>query len=389
MANTHQRPSASPLILWILFFGGIALLLWTLHVYGWMRAWTFFCIPAVYPPFIDLRTVQGALNSIAKGFDPRLINPGDPLSRPMNYPMIWITIARVFRFDNEIRYMLFVSSYVIAFLVCAWDLLRKAPSFWMLAAIFSGSTMLAIERGNNDLLIFVLLYVGSIVSIFSVSAALILLCTALKIYPVFAAVSLLRKKLVFGGLLLAAALLFLINIDDILKVKSNTPITAALSYGVPSIVAGFHKVAINISPILLDVMLLIMIGALVVSKNFKDYCAVEEAPKEIVRLFMVGSGIYVGTFVLSGNYDYRLIFILLCIPYLLYMKNKYLKNLLLAQILLASNYFILFRLLGKQLTWLISSLSKTALFVILCAFLIREMLNLLPELQKYQAAEKR
>ena len=41
---------------------------------------------------------------------------------------------------------------------------------------------------------------------------------------------------------------------------------------------------------------------------------------------MVGSGIYVGTFVLSGNYDYRLIFILLCIPYLLYMKNKYLKT---------------------------------------------------------------
>jgi hypothetical protein len=63
-----------------------------------MKTWTLLQVPAMYPPFADLRTVQGALTSIARGFDPQITNPGDPWSRPMNYPMVWIKIAKTFDF---------------------------------------------------------------------------------------------------------------------------------------------------------------------------------------------------------------------------------------------------------------------------------------------------
>lgn len=372
-------------ILLTLFFSGIVLVLWGLYVFGWMKTWAFLRVPALCPPFADLRSVQAALRAIAKGFDPRLINPDDPWSRPMNYPIIWVKIARVFGLASETNYLLFVSSFVIAYLICVYDLLRKFPSIWLLAAIFSGSSLLAIERGNSDLLVFVLLYLSSMVPVLWMSAAMIMLGTILKIYPVFAAISLLRNRIVFGGLLLTAVVYFLFDFDDLLKVRSATPISAWLSYGIPTIAARYPTRIV--SPILLGALLLMFVGALSFSKLFRDNSAADGAPKEAVRLFLAGSGVYVATFLLSSNWDYRLICIMLCIPYLLHLRSKWLKNVLLAQVLLASNFEFLIsrRLLGVRWGWLVNSASKTALFVLLCTFLIRELLSSFPNL-KWQNA---
>lgn len=358
-------------------------MLWGLYVFGWMKTWIFLRVPALYPPFADLRTVQAALKAIARGFDPRLINPDDPWSRRMNYPMIWVKIARVFGFASETKYLLFVSSCVIAYLVCVYDLLRKYPSIWLLVTIFSGSSLLAIERGNNDLLVFVLLYLSSIVSVLWMSAAMIMLGTILKIYPIFAAVSLLRNRVVFGGLLLASVLYFLFDFDDILKVRSATPISGTLSYGIPSIVAAAPQAIV--SPILLGALLLMFVGAFFFSKFFRDNSVTDGAPKEVVRLFLAGSGVYVATFLFSSNWDYRLICIILCIPYLLHLRSEILKNILLAQVLFSSNYPILFRLFGARWGWVVNSLSKTSLFIIFSVFLIRELLSLFPDLRWRQA----
>jgi hypothetical protein len=360
-----------------LFITGIAVGLWGLHIFGWMKTWTLLQVPAMYPPFADLRTVQGALTSIARGFDPQITNPGDPWSRPMNYPMVWIKIAKTFDFTRENNYLLFVSSYAIAYLACVCNLLRKFPSFWMLAAFFSGSSLLAIERGNNDLLIFVLLYLSATISIVWISALVIMFGFVLKIYPIFAALSLLKDRIAFSLLLLASTVLLLFHFSEVGRIKAATPVYTTLGYGVPSVAAALSR-RTGISPILLGTILLAFVLVFFLSGLFRHSFASDEVPEEAVRLFLVGGGVYVATFLISSNWDYRLIFIVLCIPYLLHLKSKCIMNVLLVLVLVSSNYSILVRLLGLRLGWEVTVLSKTALFIVFSAFLIREVLSLFP-----------
>ncbi len=128
---------------------------------GWFTTWeTLQVPPPLSPPFFDMRTVQGALLSDKLGFDPQVTNPGDPGYRALDYPKIWIGVAKLFQLDKETNLILFVCVYILAYLVCCFLLLRNSPSFYLLLAIFSGSSLLAVERGNNDLLLFALLFAG-------------------------------------------------------------------------------------------------------------------------------------------------------------------------------------------------------------------------------------
>ena len=86
----------------IFFIIGISIL-----SFGWTLTWTKLLVPTMHPPFADLRTVQGSLASLAAGFDPQLINPGDPWDRPMNYPLIWMYVAKLLALDNELNYLIF------------------------------------------------------------------------------------------------------------------------------------------------------------------------------------------------------------------------------------------------------------------------------------------
>ena len=53
-------------------------------------------------------------------------------------------------------------------------------------------------------------------------------------------------------------------------------------------------------------------------------------------VFFAGVSIYIGLFFFTSSYDYKLIFLILCIPYLVFQKNKY-SNYMLSLILLSSN----------------------------------------------------
>jgi hypothetical protein len=89
-------------------------------------------------------------------------NPTDPLHRRMNYPAVWLLIVEAFRMNEEENFSLFCFGMIFAFFACASRRLYRFPyrfpSPIFLLGLLLSSTMLAIERGNNNLLIFVLLY---------------------------------------------------------------------------------------------------------------------------------------------------------------------------------------------------------------------------------------
>ena len=144
----------------IFIVGWLAIFIAVLTV-GWTEVWRALLVPIMSPPFADLRTVQGSLMALESGLNPQINNPGDPWNRPMNYPSVWIWLATTFAIQNESNYLVFVVFIVIGYLVSCCLLLRSYPSMPLLFMCFSGAALLAVERGNNDLLVFTLLFVAT------------------------------------------------------------------------------------------------------------------------------------------------------------------------------------------------------------------------------------
>ena len=213
-----------------LYFGGWITVLILVLARGWEKTWRLLHVSTLSPPFADLRTVQGALKSLEYGLNPQISNPGDPWSRVMNYPRIWVEIARILQLQIEFNYVVFVLTLILLYLTCCFFLLKRYPSPWILVLVFSGSSLFAIERGNSDLLIFSLLYGSAIAPIYA-GAFLIFVGTALKIYPFLATIAFMKNKkvLLFLGVFICFCL-YLMR-DQFSLIKAGTPQSAWQSYG--------------------------------------------------------------------------------------------------------------------------------------------------------------
>ncbi len=130
--------------------------------FGWSPTWSSLTVPTLSPAFADMRSVQASIDTARHGLDPHAVNPGDPWHRPMDYPMVWTRLAAALQLEQERRYLGFELLLVGGFLLSVIGLLRRAPSGWLLAAAFSSSVLLLVERGNNDLAVFILVYLAGI-----------------------------------------------------------------------------------------------------------------------------------------------------------------------------------------------------------------------------------
>jgi hypothetical protein len=337
-------------------------------MFGWTHTWAALLVPTMHPPFADLRTVQGSIFSLYQGFDPQSINPGDPWNRGMNYPSIWISIANFFSLNKEPNYLIFVSTYVLIYLWSCFNILRKNPSLWMLIAIFSGSSLLAVERGNNDLMVFSLLYFSSLTPAL-LSGAIIIFASTLKIYPIFSVVSLYANKKTLLTIAALVGIYFLTQIPELHKIRNGTPISASLSYGAPSIAEAINsKLKISISPWTLSLCMVLFAITLGASNKVKAYINCENRFGGEFKLFMIGASIYLSTFIISSNWDYRLIFLIFCIPFIEKLVNRWIKIPLLIAIILGSNQIILTTLLGTIVGTFLCISAKCIIF--LCLILL-------------------
>jgi len=122
----------------------------------WNRIFQRLYVQVVTPPFADLRTIPAAAASAAAGMDPLLQNPFDPWGRPMNYPRLWVAVGE---FIGPGRGVVILGAFFAAVFsaACAWIVATQktvAGAVAVFLVAVSASTWLAIERGNNDLLVF-------------------------------------------------------------------------------------------------------------------------------------------------------------------------------------------------------------------------------------------
>ena len=308
---------------------------------GWGSTWSAIGHPPMQPVFADMRTVQGGLISEAQGLDARRANPGDPWARRMNYPTIWLDIGRAFKFDKETNFLAFCIAMVSVFVMSGIHLLRRHGSPHLCLGLLSSSTLLAIERGNNDLLVFCLVYV-TVLQLSGRGYWLpFLLACGLKIYPASLVIAIgisrgLRPALMWA---LVLTIFGITGFDALVVIREATPISAGMSYGWPSVSLMFHENLIAKSAYFCGLILFVAGISVKLSSN-SGLVGLSDVNDPAVRLFLAGASIYCSTYVFASNYDYRLIFLLFCLPYVLRQNGRFWRWLSLLMLLAMSFYWI-------------------------------------------------
>lgn len=279
--------------------------------------------------FLDSYAVLAASDTVRAGLDPDQPMVLDVLHRPHSYSDWWFALRwlGLTRADN----FLLGGAWVAAFLLSAWAVLRPrgaGPTLWFLALLLSPPVLMAVNRANNDLVIFTLLASTALVwrpdASWRVAAALgaVALGTGLKFYPV-AAGSLvlllppgpLRWKMAAGASLLLGGVLA--NVWPALTRGTFDLLSPVYLLGAPLLPREFGWT--GRTPLLAGALLLFALAWLLTQRGRLSWPA---DPRPTARAtaeaaaFVLGASVLLACFVAGISYAYRGIFFLLTAPWL-------------------------------------------------------------------------
>jgi hypothetical protein len=302
---------------------------------GWVKTWSAFGVPSMEPHFLDLYSVPTGIETLHKGGDPLVANPADPLRRPLNYPRIWLYLfsaARIDRGKVPALGVLFCAFYLACI---SWLILHTTHALDAAILLLAGLTvspLLAIERGNSDLLIFSMVFLACVVTNKHCKSILFAVAALLKIFPLAGmAMDVIRrprKERVFAavltGLVLAAILL---QWRDLSLIRAATPVYSVKSFGVLSLeqeilIATFQRgFLIGLGWVV--VLECWLAGAFTIACAWKNPWKFDGlvGNSNSSELFSVFGAMYVFTYAVGSSFDYRLIFLLPTLPLVLEMSR--------------------------------------------------------------------
>lgn len=165
------------------------------------RLWDFWGVQPMRPPYVDLVAVLSAGEAHARGLDVYHRNPLDPYGRPHVYGPAWLWTGKLGLVTEDAWW---VGTALAAVFLAAAALLfaprnaREALS--ALPLLLSPPLVLGLERGNNDLVVFLLL-LGAAACVAQparagglLAAAQLVLAAALKFYPLACVAALLARR---------------------------------------------------------------------------------------------------------------------------------------------------------------------------------------------------
>jgi hypothetical protein len=304
---------------------------------GGHREWGKLGVGTAGIEFADLRNVTAAWDCTRKGMAVLPTNPCDPFGRPANYPRLWLLPDHLGLGQGDTLWLGFV---VACIFFAAAVVVLPGRAGWGTTVIYavalcSGATMLGVERGNVDLLLFALVALAVLVSrrgLRGLIAAdvLIWLAAALKLFPIFAIGFLARRRtraaVVSIAVVIASFALYALAIrHQLQEIRAAFPQGDKVSFGVRRVSdwlsAGIDGTrATRTSLIGWDVLLLVVMtgGAWLTARRLKPTApALPGASAERdLDLFWAGACVYVGSYAVARNFDYRLVFCLLTVPQL-------------------------------------------------------------------------
>lgn len=353
-------------------------------------------------PFADIITITHTADCRPEPENPYLTGDCDPWGRLYNYPRIWLSLFRFFDIgqtsDNFLG-LLYILVFAIA--ISRLALGRSFRELLVLAILLiSPPVLLLLERGNSDLLVFAMV-VFAVVEIrenrklpegMRLYGMLIVFFVLgmLKFYPFMLVLLLMaeslnirRKILIFAGFTGLALLYLYLNREDVMYILANTPAPLHTAYGrnIYTQVLKDHQAR--------EFFSLISVVTVLLSAFFWSFFGLVEFRRERAvlsgisyKLFIAGAGLYTTTFLIGNNFIYRLVHLLLCLPFLMELKrNREFKHLVNVTLLMLIVRFFYDGLLEKvpffNYNYLVDILLSWGLFYTLSVFLFLGMSTIL------------
>jgi hypothetical protein len=363
-----------------IFFTLITLIVIAIALKGWMVTWHTLKIPSLLPPHFDLRFYQYPAMAISVGENP-LFAAHEFWTTPLFlqyglniYFLPTFKFAYFLNLHKEIYFISFAILIIFFYIICVSSLLKiKKNSFWILILFFSNSSMLGIERTNNDLIIFCLIYYSAMFPNF-IGVSLTMLATYIEFWPIFSGIGFIKKKIKILFLICSVIFILIFN-QAIFDLKMQPILAEWFSFGAKSLSVTIKRTFnLDISYLTIVGLLIIITFLTLIISGFK--LEHKKKPDDFVeRLFLIGATLYISLFIIASNFDYKLIFLLFCVPYLSLLKNIFAKWFILLTIIVASNYSWMYNDSLTSFGHYINIISKILIFIILLNILIRYFIN--------------
>ena len=278
--------------------------------------------------FLDSFALLASSDAVTRGLDPYAVNPLDYFHRPHVYSPWWLHLRDLglTRAQNLPLGFAFVGAFFFAAVV------RLRPRsggemLWMLAFLCSSPVLLAINRANNDLVVFALLapVVPCLLSphraVRIAAVPLIALAAGLKYYPAIAGVVLLagddpreiRRRIVAVVLLLAFVVLSVG--PDFVRVAPLLPKAQGLvTFGAANIfeAVGFSAGKAKLAGLGAGALITLLSWR---STTFAGW-RIDPAERGAWLSFILGAALLTGCFLTGTNFAYRWVFALWMAPLL-------------------------------------------------------------------------
>ena len=349
-----------------IYFLFLIISLTTLYLIIKNEFWNFFIVPVgTFTEFHDLYCVIN-WSRLGGEFSNLEFIYNDSNGCRLNYPRIWILLSSYFLSKLNFYYLIIINFVIYNFIF--YYFIKKYKSYFFIYFYLSGCSMLLLERGNAEIFILFIVFLFFISKNW-IKILFLISSTLLKIFPIFMAIALLTRKnlnLLFFAIILGI-IYFLFSFEELNYVFLKTLQTGDLSYGTQAMTINIkNHLGFEINYFILNFILIIFslffykIFFFKMMINYKYY---QE------EMFLGGGGIFVSTFLLGSNHDYRLIFLLFCIPLILNLKNKLLKYFVLVSLTISSELHRLIYLFGF-FGGVINTLFKIILFILLFLILL-------------------
>jgi hypothetical protein len=281
--------------------------------------------------FADSYAVLAASDAHLAGLDPTVVNPLDLLGRPHSYTDWWYALGRL-GLTREHNFLV-GTSWVLAFLAVTWLTLRPAnirsALFFALLAL-SPPVLLAINRANNDLVIFALLGLAVTLLVrlktwgWLAALPLLALATGLKFYPVVGAALLLlvrpRRRLLTAALVFSVVLaLVLHNVWPTLTRGQFALPSTLYTFGAPTLLRDLGYMGGGSRWI---AAAFLFAAAIPLVRTGCTFGLADDSRDLGPRaLFLLGSTVLLACFLAGVSYSYRWIFSLWLAPWLLQLAD--------------------------------------------------------------------
>jgi hypothetical protein len=329
-----------PCLTALVLFALMAMLWLSGHTTVYYQAIRWWGVTPGRAPFLDTETVMSAVRCLRQGVDVYVTNPCDPLARPFDYSPLWMVLAVL---PVTPAWLPWIGLVVAALFFAALSLLPaghdRRAALVITAGAISSATWFAVERGNNDLVLFALAAAAAalLARADSPSAgtsraraalyawALIVLAGLLKYYPMAAMMLALRERLprfftVAAASLTITVLFAVLTWHDLSRALSIIPVGWPFGgmYGASNLARGIAHYTGGGMPLVHALtwpLTAVALAAAALLARRPDSQAALAALTPTERMFLLIGAIFTAAaFMTAQNIGYRVIHILLTLP---------------------------------------------------------------------------